>query len=100
MDHANQSADHQRRVLDFALDTLGLQHARPEAERTLSEFRLLQTVVASAPRTTPSARASTPWNANSTPATPTSTPSSARLIGAPPAIEPASPASDLVWSSR
>jgi len=41
MDHA---ADHQRRVLDFALDALGLQHARPETERTLSEILLRQTV--------------------------------------------------------
>jgi hypothetical protein len=37
-------ADHQHRVLDFALDALGLQHARPETERTLREIRLRQTV--------------------------------------------------------
>ena len=47
MDHAaDHIADRQRRVLDFALDALGLQHARPETERTLSEILLRQTVVA------------------------------------------------------
>jgi hypothetical protein len=47
MDHAaDRITDHQRRVLDFALDALGLQHARPETERTLSEILLRQTVVA------------------------------------------------------
>ncbi|MGH7335076.1 MAG: hypothetical protein ACREKS_20510 [Candidatus Rokuibacteriota bacterium] len=47
MDHAtNHVADHQRSVLAFALDTLGLQQARPEAERALNELRLRQVVVA------------------------------------------------------
>lgn len=47
MDHvADRITDHQRRVLNFALDALGLQHARPETERTLSEILLRQTVVA------------------------------------------------------
>jgi hypothetical protein len=47
MDHSpDRIADHQRRVLDFALDTLGLQHARPEAELTLREIRFQQSVAA------------------------------------------------------
>jgi hypothetical protein len=41
MDHtANHITDHQRRVLDFALDTFGLQHPWPEAERTLGSSML------------------------------------------------------------
>lgn len=47
MDHAtNHIIDHERRALDFALDALGLLHARPEAERTVREIRLQQTVTA------------------------------------------------------
>lgn len=44
--HANGIANHQRQVLDFMLDALGLQHARDEAYRGARLLELEQQVSA------------------------------------------------------
>lgn len=47
MDHpSNGIADHQRHALDFALDALGLDHARLDAHQTVDVTRLKLTIAA------------------------------------------------------